>query len=401
MREAKLKPIFRGLTVAMAGELGGQWTENNIARWVRLRDGAFSYQIDASVTHLLCSADEFKKRGARVKAALKKRLLPEAKFSLQSPKRERERARRAARIAKGRAMAERAVDPNMYRVYSDSTFFDYSVKLLKDDGERGLYESHALPRLYWFVAKFIKKKGSPPQYYRPSPTAGLFAREFALFQIFFRIKTGVPWPHRLVGSAVAAARDKIRFQYEVPTRGKPIGWVPPEFVPAAAPEPAVAVATADVSSATAAASPTNTPHTATPNTAGPLQNAQECKDTAAAAQTPRNGPEPAAAVDVAATTTSSSTNTLVMPNRCHRHQPMAQDSTLAEHSPAPAAPGTFNFDYNPPTDSEADADSDDDDDDDEGSSYVLDDEPAATTVATGAAVIAAEWATGREVIVLD
>jgi hypothetical protein len=43
MRTRKEKPIFRGLTIAGAGPLGGseQWTDANIARWVGLRAGKF------------------------------------------------------------------------------------------------------------------------------------------------------------------------------------------------------------------------------------------------------------------------------------------------------------------------------------------------------------------------
>lgn len=43
MRVRKEKPIFRGLTIAGAGNLGGsaQWTDANIARWVELREGKF------------------------------------------------------------------------------------------------------------------------------------------------------------------------------------------------------------------------------------------------------------------------------------------------------------------------------------------------------------------------
>lgn len=47
MRTRKEKPIFRGLTIAAAGDLaeGGrrssQWTDTNITRWVELREGKF------------------------------------------------------------------------------------------------------------------------------------------------------------------------------------------------------------------------------------------------------------------------------------------------------------------------------------------------------------------------
>lgn len=62
-----------------------------------------------------------------------------------------------------------------------------------------LYESNARPHLYWFVAKFFKRKGdSQPNYYRPSDTPGLFWREFILFKHFFEKKTGIPWEKRLI-----------------------------------------------------------------------------------------------------------------------------------------------------------------------------------------------------------
>lgn len=62
-----------------------------------------------------------------------------------------------------------------------------------------LYESNARPYLYWFVAKFFKRKGdSQPNYYRPSDTPGLFWREFNLFEHFFEKKTGIPWKKRLI-----------------------------------------------------------------------------------------------------------------------------------------------------------------------------------------------------------
>jgi hypothetical protein len=59
------KPIFKNITIAIAGDLGGQWSDTNITRWVTQREGTFSQQMDESATHLICSQDEFKKRGPR------------------------------------------------------------------------------------------------------------------------------------------------------------------------------------------------------------------------------------------------------------------------------------------------------------------------------------------------
>lgn len=63
MPPAKVKPIFRGLTIAAAGDLGGsaQWTDTNIARWVSLREGRFVREMSDEVTHVVCSSEEFRK----------------------------------------------------------------------------------------------------------------------------------------------------------------------------------------------------------------------------------------------------------------------------------------------------------------------------------------------------
>ncbi len=56
------KPIFDGITVAVAGDLGQGWTETHVTQWVKLRKGNFAQEIDESVTHLVCSLDEYKKK---------------------------------------------------------------------------------------------------------------------------------------------------------------------------------------------------------------------------------------------------------------------------------------------------------------------------------------------------
>lgn len=68
--------------------------------------------------------------------------------------------------------------------------------------------------MYWFLAKYYKKKNdTQPKIYRPSHAPGVLAREFALFESFFRIKTGIPWAQRLVK---AGNTDKTYFRYQPP-----------------------------------------------------------------------------------------------------------------------------------------------------------------------------------------
>ncbi|KAK3296244.1 uncharacterized protein B0H64DRAFT_461274 [Chaetomium fimeti] len=290
MRSRKEKPIFRGLTIAAVGNLGGsaQWTDTNIARWVGLREGRFvrdgagagagaSVSMgagkiigvgngegtgaggDAEVTHVVCTGEEFRRRGRLVKAALKcpktchivtldwledsmlkgKRLDEELYSHLRALKRERERERKRLMVIKGLEKAVKEVNPNLYHLYRDHTFFQYEVVMTRDNEEAGIqgeryilsmFESNNdKPRLYWFVAKYYKKKGdTQAKIHRPSHAPGMFAREFALFQSFFRVKTGIAWAQRLVKEGTT---DKRVFQYQPPTGGKPVGWVPIEHVP--------------------------------------------------------------------------------------------------------------------------------------------------------------------------
>lgn len=62
------KPIFKGLVIALACPMGGQWTDANISRWVGQRNGAFTSEMNDTVTHLICSSEEFKKKCPRGKS---------------------------------------------------------------------------------------------------------------------------------------------------------------------------------------------------------------------------------------------------------------------------------------------------------------------------------------------
>ncbi|KAK5653095.1 hypothetical protein OQA88_9193 [Cercophora sp. LCS_1] len=255
-RTAKEKPIFENLVIALAGTLGGQWTDTNIIRWVQLREGSYSDEMNETVTHLVCSYDEFKTRGPRVKKALKlgykackivtkdwledsmtkKRRLPEKGYALDTElKKERAKKKAETRHQRGIEQAVRAVNSNLYHHYHDSTFFRYEVTISKEDGARyvmSLYESNAKPHLYWFVAKFYKRKGdSQPHFYRPSATPQLFKREFTEFETFFYKKTGVKWEQRLVRPAGMGPVGRLFFRYEIPKGGKPVGYVPEKFMP--------------------------------------------------------------------------------------------------------------------------------------------------------------------------
>ncbi|KAK4456022.1 hypothetical protein QBC34DRAFT_432319 [Podospora aff. communis PSN243] len=252
---ARVKPVFSSFVIAVAAPLGGQYTDTNLNRWITLRAGRYSLDMDESVTHLVVPHEDFKTKSTnpRVRAALKTRgkikivttdwledcMMKGRKYDTKGfelgdvVKREREAERKRVRVEKGMEVGMRGVDYNLFHVYCDATFFRYAVTIVNEEGARYemlLYESNASsPHLYWFSAKFYKRKGDPsPHYYRPSPCSGLFWREYINFETFFLKKTGVPWEKRLLGGW---NRDEGRFWYEPPTGGKPLGYVPAEFIP--------------------------------------------------------------------------------------------------------------------------------------------------------------------------
>lgn len=77
-----------------------------------------------------------------------------------------------------------------------------------------LFESNAKPHLYWFAAKFWRKKrDNKPSCYRPTTCSGLKAEHYRLFTSFFRKKTGVEWCDRVVE---AGTGRKGLFRYMPP-----------------------------------------------------------------------------------------------------------------------------------------------------------------------------------------
>ncbi|KAK0623279.1 hypothetical protein B0T14DRAFT_171291 [Immersiella caudata] len=252
---ANPKPIFTSLVIATAAPLGGQFKDLDLNRWITYRSGRYSLDMDESVTHLVVPDTEFKTTTSnpRVRAALKTRgkikivtkdwledcmtegrRLDTKGFELGDVvKKERKKERERKKMEKGADVGLRGVDYNLFHVYYDETFFRYAVTIVNEEGARyemTLYESNtSRPHLYWFSAKFYKRKGdSSPHYYRPSPCSGLFWREYVHFETFFLKKTGIPWDKRLLRGWKGG---KGKFWYEPPTGGKPVGYVPVEYMP--------------------------------------------------------------------------------------------------------------------------------------------------------------------------
>ncbi|PMB73007.1 hypothetical protein BM221_000424 [Beauveria bassiana] len=244
------RQIFKNRVLATAGPLPPTITLDNLRTWIPLRKGRFAEAFDDEVTHLLCTHEQFKKRVPLVKKVLKdyKRIhivhydwlefsavankrLPEREYSMRHIlAKERAEKRERNRQENGRREGERGVNPTLFHIYQDRDFFPYQIDLTRnssDDGEFGqrytltLWESNAKPHLYWFTAKFIRRKGDPnASYHRPSPCSGKWRHEMDLLLDFFRIKTGIDWQDRVL---LAGTTPLSAFQYTPPTGGKPVG----------------------------------------------------------------------------------------------------------------------------------------------------------------------------------
>ncbi|RBR03079.1 uncharacterized protein FIESC28_11806 [Fusarium coffeatum] len=243
--------IFKGRVFAAAGPLPGQFTVDNLKRWTSLRKGIFLDDFDETVTHLLCTREQWDNKVPRIKQALKRhknfpiihcdwyefstvqnKRLPEKDYSMRSLQAKlNARRREKERWEKGIQQGKKFVNTtDFYHLYRDRLNFVYEIHITRDDemtGEVGqkytlyLWESNAKPHLYLFAARFLKKKGSTqPSYHRPSPHEGPWRQEMDLFMDFFKKKTGIDWQDRVT---LANTQPRAYFQYTPPARGKPIG----------------------------------------------------------------------------------------------------------------------------------------------------------------------------------
>ncbi|KAG7131734.1 hypothetical protein HYQ45_009712 [Verticillium longisporum] len=237
--------IFKNMVLATAGPLPGQFTEENLAMWIKQRKGQFVKDMDQSVTHLLCTDEQYKarKKIKRIKEAQQKgsrirvvhydwfefscnrnKKLPEKEYYFDNLLAE-ERAKRRKQLAKARSQRNLAID--LYRVFADVCPFEYQVELFriftdsfgtcKEKYVLYLFQSFAKPTLYWFGVKYYKKDDGKrwllKAINRPSPCSRPFYTEFDKFKDFFRLKTGIAWHERITK---AGTTESTYFQYTPP-----------------------------------------------------------------------------------------------------------------------------------------------------------------------------------------
>ncbi|KAI1861150.1 hypothetical protein JX265_009769 [Neoarthrinium moseri] len=249
--DGKPKAIFKNIVVALAGKMSGDFTDEKLTEWMKLRGGSFSAEFDNSVTHLVASKEQFKKKVPRVKEALNRKKVEivdpnwlemsmvdnkrrDLKHYSFRAKHNRLKAKQAKANKAARGIEQDArnyVNTHLYHVYSDETVFRYQIELVKNDGARmylELWESNNKPHLYFFALRYIRCKGAPMIYQRQSETPGPFDREFDMFRKAFCDKVGILWNDRMDeadGTGLVKPVKGKMYSYQIPTLGKPVGHV--------------------------------------------------------------------------------------------------------------------------------------------------------------------------------
>ncbi|KAI0550207.1 hypothetical protein F4679DRAFT_594842 [Xylaria curta] len=241
--------IFSDCVVAIAGDLVDyEWREEKVKQWVQYWGGAFSPIVDGNVTHLLCTRENFKKKIAAVRVALKnkqtkivmrdwledsinkQKRLKTLPYQLDEEARQEEAKKR--RIQMMEAYSKNAVDyvdERYWHVYRDCTNFQYQVQLKRDDKESGnigekhlltLWESNAKPSNYQCTTLFTKKSKNKASRYPLNETPVDLKTGLKTFETFFRKKTSIKWEDRIEKMGTTGPEH---FQYQPPSGGKPVG----------------------------------------------------------------------------------------------------------------------------------------------------------------------------------
>ncbi|KAG5976796.1 hypothetical protein E4U55_007240 [Claviceps digitariae] len=238
---------FKHMVIATAGPPPEGLTVDKLKHWTEIRKGRFTQDFDDSVTHLLCTREQFRQRVPREGFKRKRvKIVDFDWFELSAGpgkvekvakycyrrllQKQRARRRDKEQVERGKLLAERFVNTNLFRVHYDNYNFPYQVTLVRENHlESGrheryvlyLFESKAKPPLFWFAAKYFRRKGdSQPAYFRQSNYSGAFEHEFSLFKDFFQAKTGIEWQDRVTHYGVMPSSF---FMYTPPSRGKPVG----------------------------------------------------------------------------------------------------------------------------------------------------------------------------------
>jgi hypothetical protein len=66
---SRTRAIFKNMVIATAGPMPDQFTDEKLKLWTEQRKGSFSREWNDTVTHLLCTTEQFKGRRKNIRSA--------------------------------------------------------------------------------------------------------------------------------------------------------------------------------------------------------------------------------------------------------------------------------------------------------------------------------------------
>ncbi|KAK5629646.1 hypothetical protein RRF57_005361 [Xylaria bambusicola] len=253
----KMPSILKNCVVSIAGDLDdNEWREEKVKQWVKYQGGKFTDTIDESVTHLLCTEANYKKKIGPVRAALKNKItkivfrdwledsinkkscLKTLEYQLDAKEqKENAKKRRLEKNQKYSSNAHYFVDERFWHAYHDKTFFKYQIQLTRADEEGNdirekhlltLWESNAKPYNYICTTLYTKRRETSKGRFPESPVD--FDTAFRKFKGFFKKKTNIGWDDRIDKVGTTGPES---FQYQPPCGGKPVGIIKKRPLPIA------------------------------------------------------------------------------------------------------------------------------------------------------------------------
>ncbi|KAI1359842.1 hypothetical protein F5Y08DRAFT_349280 [Xylaria arbuscula] len=239
--------ILRNCVVAIAGDLDdNEWRDEKVRGWVKYQGGKFSDVVDETVTHLLCTKENYESRIGPVKAALRNKTTKivqkdwledsiTKKSCLKDPKyqwitEEKKKIAKQKKLEEAKKCSENAhfyVDERFWHPWYDSTLFKYQILLTRVNIENGgmpekhlttLWESNAKPRNYICTTQYTKARETLRGHFPETPVH--LDEALKKFKAWFKKKTGITWNERI---DKAGTMGPEYFQYQPPAGGKPVG----------------------------------------------------------------------------------------------------------------------------------------------------------------------------------
>ncbi|KAJ3553848.1 hypothetical protein NPX13_g10779 [Xylaria arbuscula] len=180
--------ILRNCVVAIAGDLDdNEWREEKVRGWVKYQGGKFSDVVDETVTHLLCTKENYESRIGPVKAALRNK---------------------TTKIVQKDWLEDSITKKSCLKDPKYQWITEEKKKIAK---QKKLEEAKKCSENAHFYVDEQATFRKPPVH---------LDEALKKFKAWFKKKTGIAWNERI---DKAGTMGPEHFQYQPPAGGKPVG----------------------------------------------------------------------------------------------------------------------------------------------------------------------------------